>query len=332
MYDNVPQVLQAMDEIKRDFRNSLFALEPVPDELFQYTDIQGLYGILKELKWRATHSSYLNDSREITFGDEMICELLEQRLSTEQDEQIKHIYEEVISSNYGKRSVNWAFDNDIYLISFSENGDLLDQWRAYAANGLGYSIGINPHQLSHKISERVIVPAHDEDLAFVKVVYDNNRQREWISFILERVANIIGEIAASSPQNQLDQLYGTVIRPFGELLAPLTLIFKDSAFANERERRVIKTRWGRHVSRNNFPDDLSHTENLQFWSSDNKLIPYLELDFSARNNEALLPLSKIILGPKHRHSNARESLEMLLASLGYQQSDLLIQASSIAYQ
>src|SRR4051812_9079371 len=49
-------------------------------ELFHYTTIDGLLGILQEHKIRATHIRYLNDRSELSFAANLIRKTLEENL------------------------------------------------------------------------------------------------------------------------------------------------------------------------------------------------------------------------------------------------------------
>lgn len=304
---------EKMNDLDANFREQLFHSRHVPDLLFQYTDVHGLKGILESNNWRATHYQYLNDGKEIIYGDEMIGNFLEERLKAESDAILKCIYTDVLGFAYGKPSIFRAFNYDIYLTSFSGNGDLLDQWRAYGADGLGYSIGINPWELKYKIHGPVILSAREGELPFIKVIYDEKEQSKLIMDIVHKATEIIKTESASIQETEYDQFCREATLYLSRILVQLTLLFKDSAFKNEEEWRVVKTRGSQEAV------GKKAVENVSFRTSSSKLIPYLELDFSSREHPEVIPLKELILGPKHRNTNALSSLKMFLLRLGYNQ-------------
>jgi hypothetical protein len=321
---------QQMSKLSDDFRENYFKDRHVPSVLFQYTDVNGLKGILDSKRWRATHSSYLNDGKEITYADEMMSEILESRMTgLASDSLLFRIYDEVLGKRYGKPSVLKAWDNDIYLISFSQNGNLLDQWRAYAADGAGYAIGINPWKLKHKVEGAIILSHEQEGLGFVQVNYDLDEQKRLFFDLIEKTEQIFESEFNSLNDQERSQFPAIAARSLSIIIWQLALFYKHPAFQNEQEWRVVIRRWGRNVMRGINADAV---ERVLFRPTRNILVPYLELNFQSRDNSKLLPIEKIYLGPKHRTTNGKESLEMYLQSLGYVEMIPELVISDIPYQ
>ena len=66
-----------------------------------------------------------------------------------------------------------------------------------------------------------------------------------------------------------------------------------------------------------------------------RIVPYVNLDFSDRADETIVPLRNIVLGPKNNDEAAVMTLHMLLKSLGYsgnRRLENLITLSTIPYQ
>ncbi|WP_193073463.1 DUF2971 domain-containing protein [Pseudomonas sp. FME51] len=73
------------------------------------------------------------------------------------------------------RSYIEVFDEhfDGFGFCFSEAGDLLSQWRGYADNGAGFSIGFSPRYLKHLVLESY----QNKDYFDLKqVIYDEDAQ------------------------------------------------------------------------------------------------------------------------------------------------------------
>lgn len=320
---------ERMCELINKLSKNNFYSGNTPKCIYQYTNIDGLKGILETKKWRATHYQYLNDGKEITYGDELLSSILFGRLSNMQStDHLRQIYEELLGIKYNKKSILSAWDDDLYLTSFSRKGDLLDQWRAYGSDGNGYSIGINPRKLLLRPSENAFLFSRDEEFGFVKVIYDQKQQESIFSHLINSFEKVIRDIENSYQINLDNSFVRIAAKTLSEIIWQLTLFYKHSAFKNEQEWRVVKNKWGRNVLNGVNQDAL---QGVKFRTSNNQLVPYLELDFSSNENRNILPIEKIILGPKH-DQRSLNSLKMYLESLGYAEHIPELKISEIPYR
>jgi hypothetical protein len=60
-----------------------------PDLLFHYTTSQGLLGIVQTNNLWATNISYMNDTSELTLACRMTREILDERVSSEDSEEVR---------------------------------------------------------------------------------------------------------------------------------------------------------------------------------------------------------------------------------------------------
>lgn len=323
--------LRAVKDIRSELAKRVFEGKKLPDTLYHYTDATGLLGILQDRKFRATHYKHFNDSKEVEFGDDLAVRLLHDRLNGHCDKRLSRIYQACLGEKYGGHaSVIRTFDCDFYIASFCDEGDLLDQWRAYGADGSGYAMGIDPKALRAKVEGVVLLPT--DGIAFVPVEYDEERQRAHLEFVLDRMTEAF--------QEQFDQVHDRDVEPFcgraaQELvnaLLNLTVMYKHVAYKSEREWRVIKVKWGREIEA--VADDDALT-GVHFRVQSSRIVPYVNLDFSDRADETIVPLRNIVLGPKNNDEAAVMTLHMLLKSLGYsgnRRLENLITLSTIPYQ
>jgi hypothetical protein len=343
---NVENIIKTL---KRHHRHSLegyFDQNKLPEELYHYTNVYGLKGILENASFWATHFEYLNDGLEITYGDDLICRLLlERQQSLGENSTARKVYEQIVSPRDPSPSITKRFGYDFYVISFSANGDLLDQWRAYGADGNGYSIGIKPYELNEKVSGAVVLTSKDDKLNFFRVLYSQQAQKDFISTVLDTVEKelepagqyqlIPEQLDANTEggQNALNAIADALV---GNLL-DFALMFKHPAFENEQEVRLLKKRFGRVVSAGL---DDSALEGVKFRTTANQLVPYIEIPFYARQqpqndvrSSIQLPLKRINLGPKH-DKKSQQSLEMYLQSIGYADPETMpeLYISEIPYQ
>lgn len=120
-----------------------------PENIYHYTSMSGLLGIVTSAKLRASHIYYLNDQSEQRHVWLIIKGLIENRLAQCIPDREKKLLEdlwpavEIVSNPSEKNQLSTH-----YVSSFSKNGDALSQWLSYCPHGNGFSIGFDPGCLS----------------------------------------------------------------------------------------------------------------------------------------------------------------------------------------
>jgi len=195
------------------------------------------------------------------------------------------------SNIYGREWCDKAWDcflNHLlprYITCMSEEGDMLSQWRAYAQDGEGVSIGFDADALG---IESDIIAKFDVDpsncLSLIKVSY--KKKEEVDKYIENHAANLI---ESTEPPNGSAKL-------FSALCAALDLTVKNKAFSEEKEMRIIYTpvSWVNEESKG----ANSPISNVKFRTTGPYLVSYHELDFSKKN-----AIKEIVLGPKNKFSD-----------------------------
>lgn len=162
-----------------------------------------------------------------------------------------------------------------YVACFSERKDCLSQWRGYADDGKGISIGF-----CKKMLESLPKIMHHK-LSFSKVIYDENQQEKYVNKVVEEIfRNMehkgIGKAGIELGANHKDEF----------------AIYKNPSFEEEREWRLIL---------NSYPKwkeikvgDMSFTEPT-FRVSNGRLISYVELSFANIKRDFV---KEIWIGPK----------------------------------
>ena len=100
--------------------------------IYHYTKPSGLRGILNEKAIYATDYKFLYDRSELKVAPELANDILFNKLKR------KEIPESLYIAL--KKAVDKVKDSSVYIVSFSQEKDLLSQWRAYASPQ-GYSLG-----------------------------------------------------------------------------------------------------------------------------------------------------------------------------------------------
>src|ERR1035438_1214814 len=136
-----------------------------PELLYHYTTQYGLLGILKHKCIWATHIRYLNDTSEGNIVSQVIFEEFSSRYNTAPLFQmlgmatakpagaVESVDEDALGQ--GTTMASWVTSQNVFVSSFSENGDSLSQWRAYSERSGGYSIGFRPEYL-RAVGERFL--------------------------------------------------------------------------------------------------------------------------------------------------------------------------------
>jgi len=215
--------------------------------------------------------------------------------------------QEPVVREFLRRSVRTAnaFDgmSDAYVACFCEDGDLLNQWRAYGNRDSGYAIGFE----SRFIGLRQRIENLSQDFILRRVEYDEQVQRELITEVVDRTAAVLGNATKGISVEDSNRAIANCCRFVRAEIIDYFLCFKHGAFKSEQEWRLC------HVS---VPRE---TPDLCFRGGAYGITPYVCLDPSpmAGANANKLPISSIRHGPTHYAENVQFGLKKLLRKLGY---------------
>ena len=107
-----------------------------PSLLYHYTDKNGLLGIVKHNEVWATHHQCLNDTQEYLHAKGLVRDEIDWRLKAANSD--SRLLLDTLRSTldgHGNEDVN------LYVASFSADGDSLPQWRAYGGQTAGFALG-----------------------------------------------------------------------------------------------------------------------------------------------------------------------------------------------
>lgn len=192
-----------------------------------------------------------------------------------------------------------------YIACFSEDGDLMSQWRAYADDGNGIAVGFKlsiPQGLPLTYAGSDILKY---SLTVEKVIYDYNTQ-------FSLVNTIINQAVQDKPEN---------IFLYANRLKQLSYICKHQAFREEKEWRIINT----PLVTSDFKM-CSSISDLKFRATRNKLISFLELPIRTENKIATI--AEIVVGPKN--NTLPDTLNNYLNFNNYR--NIIIKKSDSPYQ
>lgn len=279
--------------------------------LFHYTSLEGLLGIISSKSIWATNVLYLNDASELNYSINLLRE------------EINNVKEKipVDSKGLGKFSffdgliekidkfIPHPYPFSFFVCSFSEEKDLLSQWRGYCSRGIGFSLGFNLDKLKGC--------AEESKCSITICNYNEEDQKSELRKLINEIS-IRYDTEIKNPSWPLEwgeaelDLFIDLFMEFIEL-APT---FKHQKFEAEKEWRII-------VSRN-----LKSMKSIRFRPGQSMVVPYIEIPLPTEGDNLII--NKIVVGPTHEPNLSKASVEMLLKSKNVKFDE--IQYSTIPYR
>lgn len=257
----------------------IFNVAP-PALLYHYTTQQGLLGILRNKDIWATHTQYLNDTREFRHA----LDLVREELSAKRKEVTDRPAVEWLTFMEQALSMDLETVN-VCVCSFSESGDALSQWRAYGSTSSGFAMGFAGPALKEVSSEYGWL---------TPVIYDEDKQRLLVRSLLDDVLQelLTGHISLKEAPP------GGSLTSYLNRYAP---ILKHKSFEEEREWRIIT----RPLS--------CKFERFDFREGSSMVIPYFRLPLDKQDQ---IGLREIVIGPTPHPDQSYRSVHSLLLKNG----------------
>jgi hypothetical protein len=170
---------------------------PLLPELYHYTSIEGLQGILERRCLWSTHFEYLNDSTEVIYGQKVNDGVIQGRIN-----KCSELTQVFLHQMFDMHHMIYQ-GIAIYLSCFCEDGDLLSQWRSYGSGGGGCAIGFKPRLVNENGRSRLPSP---QELGFgiAKVIYEEEEQRQLAHGLVDRVFKGIEKHLEAAREDLLD--------------------------------------------------------------------------------------------------------------------------------
>lgn len=291
--------LNLVEEFRRKF-----ITENLPGILYHYTSIEGFKGIVESMQIWATAADYLlSDPTEITIAKEIACEILKER---EQDFSAKEELYKNCTTIIEKGSDLKEYQ---FVCSFTKEGDLLSQWRAYCPKG-GVSIGFCVPKISANDQYLRIKNGSPHNNYYVhenyiyKCIYEPAEQRKKINqlfdFLLDRTEAV----------GILNAFFWNMIRTF-------SYSFKHESFYEEKEWRLCCFSW-------------SDDKQIRYRMKNSMLIPYLPFRIADKENDSII--SSMIVGPSREKEKLRRSVSSYLKHSGVPLLPANIRCTQTPYQ
>jgi hypothetical protein len=251
-----------------------------PKTLFHYTSAAGLLGIIQSKTIWSTNIRYLNDTKEYGLALETTQAVLEHRMKRARRDFERALIKVMIEGLEPAEGV------DIFVSSFSQQGDQLSQWRGYCPSGGGYSIGFK--------TDLLIKSTEGNKLQFLaSCVYDEIKQSELIEEVIAEVARFGYQFDSEHPDQQ-DRLFREAFKLFERLVPLLGPVIKHRTFDEESEWRLIS------------PAESLGPMTPELRPGRSMLVPYIEHRLAS--DDERLDLAEIIVGPTPHPELAKKSV------------------------
>ena len=261
----------------------LFEAEP-PAELFHYTDLDGVAGILASRCLWLSKISTLNDTSEVSLAVRHFKTLAGEASGLQE--------QEAAFLRHAASQLDAFRRTNICVGSFCEDEDQLGQWRSYGNDGRGIALGFNTAALC-RIAEQ-------HSVRLVRCIYD---PQQHVRITKDLATLLVNAFRNLGPRNEesLRALLARFLSTF-MLTAP---VIKDTHFGQEREWRL--------VSMPRPPDDPRMTALLAGNVASVKFVmPLLHEDEAATGI-----ISSITVGPTLDPENVADAVEVLARRQGF---------------
>ncbi|MDH6185280.1 DUF2971 domain-containing protein [Polaromonas sp. CG_23.6] len=250
---------------------------PHDDCLYHYCSTQTFHAIVDSKTIRLSSLALSNDSLEGKIVPETVRKLIKP-LGKEHEELLSEI--KVTEDHLG----------NALGFCLSEAGDLLSQWRGYAMDGMGLSIGF-----SRKYLDQFMIPINRTDeIELNKVEYFTDAK------VIAEFEGFAKALDADKANNYADvRQYIRSRQSYMYGLHRQKFRVKSDAFKEEQEWRLLTFRKG----------DF-------FRPASNCLIPYIEFSL----DDPAAAITKVVLGPKH--VTPTEVVEEFLKKSGFTNADV----------
>jgi hypothetical protein len=293
-----------LSEFRGNFQRHIHSIAPdaifAPPELYHYTDLNGLHGIVTGNDLWLNQAQYSNDAAEVQHGYQFASEIIADQLKTEANPDRRE-YLEQLATLIGQPTTH------VYICCFCMEDNLLSQWRGYGANGTGVSIGFAAHDFRFVTGP----DAPPNTLLYLwKVFYEPKDQQNILVSALNfgfdpaALGFYMGDEAAMDTDKRVQRAK--------HLIDYFVPTFKNEDFIGENEYRLI------------FTPGADYQMKPHFRVGRGMLIPYYSLSAISEavyGDPFRLPIRSICVGPSAHKSLNADSVRKLLNIQNFRNPD-----------
>ena len=303
-----------------------------PKTVYYYCNLETFYEIITSSCLRLSNIPKSDDSDELTYLLPKVTSFCNQLFSK---------YNEMLDDDnkLAENFVNDAFDSTFnelslmfYAICFSEESDLLSQWRGYTNDTRGVCIGINTDSF-YPLAKSI-----HSNFNFSQIKYS---RKDLYNHIKDYITNQIEEKWTDN-QNKNSILLANLTDATVSMVLYNSVLYKNKHFQEEKEWRLVYNPFGniRQITSHMDYYDRMHEilqkrndtggfvrNSVKFDLSNSKIRSYIDLSFEKIKQSFI---TEIIIGSKTRINKI--DLDLFLLSNGYDPTQISIRDSAIPYR
>jgi hypothetical protein len=272
----------------------------IPKTVYHYTDAAGLAGMLKNGKLWATDYRFLNDETEVLYTRDLARSFICKDSNNNRSGELRKSLCTYVSKWQGVEQ-----PSDVFVFSLSEERDDLSQWRGYARDGLGFTLGFSGPNLLRAFRTRA---------RLLKMEYDPKTQLRTLARIFSGFTRRVREDCKLHPEEK-NTILNRAAHRFDWCCEQRAPVNKHKSFASEKEWRFVS-----HIP------DHRRKKRIVTRAQGQRLVNYIELEPMEGER---LPIVEIGVGPGYRGPDQVHAVKALCESAGY---DAKVYTADTPYQ
>lgn len=285
------------ESIEQRYSPARSSIDPahLPQVIYHYTDAAGLAGMLSSGRIWATQYRFLNDRSEVDHTRALVRSVILARMKERNRARMGVLYSRILDQIERPDD-----ETEIYVFSLSAEKDSLSQWRGYAHDGRGFTIGFDAREFTESSEGKEI------SYGFCRVEYDEDRQIKGLVSALQAIERE-GErlVAATGGKAEIDRIWEEAASSFDVIMCNRAVANKHSSFASENEWRVFSFCEGEERSK------------CRARARATGLVPYVEFSADELCSRTLLPIAEIGIGPGFPDKGQLRAVQVLARQYGY---------------
>ena len=264
--------------------SDLFATPP-SSPLYHYTSIDAVLKIVPDAALWATEIHYFNDSSELAHAVEFFVR--EARTLRDAAAYENDMLSQLIDWLRGRL----AHGNMLFVTCFSEEGNLLSQWRGYTPHAQGVSLGFS--------DEHLLACVGWQRFELGQCIYDCDSKRRIASATVRAIAECAVAVGPSADAHPSQSFHPAFAAVEPDLLR-ISALLKHEAFKAEREWRAVSSAVTNYIA-----------DDIQYRAGRSTLVPHIPFILSLASDTGV-PLERVYLGPSPETNLAMSALSGFL--------------------
>jgi hypothetical protein len=294
--------------------------------LYHYSSAAAVAGILESRQVWSTHFEYLNDVSEAHLLPGLAIEEAGRRLEAPELDQLDRLILSRVVERLHETAVG-----DPFVFSLTEDGDSLEQWRAYGSDGRGLAVGFRLLDL-----DECLLALGPRTLLW-RVLYEPDEWRKLVEAIFDNLLRIFREHwTASGEADGIDSLAHSGYIAIAHTVNLVAPIAKHPAFGAEREWRMVTTgpdiRWLTQPPGALSPPADKMDEmfrSIEYRPAGDQITLFTKVPLAAEAE--VPPVAEVVVGPCADGDQTFAALHLLLQRNGYPRS-IEVRRSDIPYR